>query len=281
MTAFSLLQDMAIPFSIEFREPDQHRGFYRITPQGDKLEELLCYQNNWFIEHDLDKLLSLLISQMMKNKKTWIELVTWKNEDGLIIGISLKTFKPLWSCSGHHYTYFISIAAETKKPCFFRIPKKRVICCSLQGIEIPNGYFIRLLSKLRKYDLPKSTDMMLNSKKTHFDFSTYRKAHDLGILKDTKDIGWIGRDYNNPNLSESYLLFRTGQYKEFRRKLLQYLIHQINRLLCQCADEIGYCGHIEIRCSFAPLSNILDRLASGEICITQASEYIWKKKPVI
>ena len=277
---FTLVRDMSASFAIEFTLFDQHRKFYSITPHGDRLEELLCFNDYWFMEHKFDDLLSSIVVQMQKTDKVWLELTTWKNADGVIKGISFEKFTPILSWTGSHNRYFLSLSKGTIKPTFFRIPREYAICLSLKDIGLPKRYFSKLQFRLRKHDLPALTDMMLNPQKTHFDFSEYKESKDYDILRDTKEIGWTGGDYSNPNMSESYLIHRIARCKEFRRKLYQYIIKQINRLLCECSGDLGYQGRITIQCSFVPMNIVLEQLSSGKINTTQACDLVLGKGPI-
>lgn len=280
LNAFALVRDMSASFSIEFTPFDQYRNFYSITPRGDKLEELLCYNDYWFMEHKFDDLLSSIVTRMLNTGKVWLELTTWKNADGIIKGVSLDRFTPILSWRGHINTYFLSLSKDTMKPAFFRIPRKYAICLSLKDIGLPNRYFSKLQDRLRKYDSSAISDLMLNPQKNFFDFSEYKKSHDYGILKFTKEIGWFGSDFSNPNMSESYLLYRIARCKEFRRKLCQYIIKQINKLFSECSSDLGCQGRITIQCSFVPMNIIIEQLSSGKINTSQASNQILGKTPI-
>lgn len=277
---FALVRDMSASFAIEFTPFDQHSNFYSITPHRDRLEELLCFNNYQFMEYELDNLLSSIAAQMLNTEKVWIELTTWKNTTGIIKGISLDRFIPILSWTGRQYRYFLSLSKGTKNPAFFRIPRKYAICLSLRDIGLPKRYFPKLQSRLRQYDLLNFSDMTLNPEKTHFDFSEYKKAYDYGILKDTKEIGWTGGNYSNPNMSESYLIYRIARRKEFRRKLYQYIIRQINKLLCECSGDLECQGRITVQCSFVPMNIVLEQLSSGKINTSQASDLVLGKSPI-
>ena len=280
LNAFALVRDISAPFSIEFTPFDQYRSFYSITPRGDKLEELLCYNDYWFMEHKFDDLLSSIVTRMLNTGKVWLELTTWKNADGIIKGVSLDRFTPMLSWTGSKNNYFFSLSKGTMKPTFFRIPRKYAICLSLKDISLPNRYFSKLQARLKSHDLSAVSDMMLNPKKTSFDFEEYKKSHDYGLLKYTKEIGWFGGDYSNPNMSESYLLYRIARCKEFRRKLYQYIIKQINKLFSECSSDLECHGRITIQCSFVPMNIVLEQLSSGKINTTQASDLVWGKGPI-
>ena len=280
LNAFTLVRDMSASFSIEFTPFDQHRNFYSIIPRGDKLEELLCYNDYRFMEHKFDDLLSSIVRRMLNTGKVWLELTTWKNADGIIKGVSLDRFTPILNWTGSKNRYFLSLSKDTMKPVFFCIPRKYAICLSLKDIGLPNRYFPKLQARLRRHDLSAVSDMMLNPQKTPFDFSEYKETHDYSILKYTKEIGWFGGDYSNPNMSESYLLYRIARCKEFRRKLCQYIIRQINKLFSECSSDLGCQGQITIQCSFVPMDSILEQLSSGKINTSQASNQILGKTPI-
>lgn len=275
-----LLKDVAASFSTEFEARDQHEQFYSIKPAKGNLKNLLSFQNHGFIEYGLDDLLCEIVMDMAVSDRVFLELVKWQDANQIVKGISFAAFTPLWHFVGQRNTYFISLVRDKQKLCFYHIPNQYVSMLSMRDLGLPRAYFRRLFAALKKYDITRTADLSINAEKTHFSIDEYSKREEFGLLKCTQLIGWCGRKYDNRYLGESYLLLRQTRFKELRRRLLLYIVKQINALLQNSAEELGYSGRITINCNFIPFEQSLEKLRSGVINTSKYSDILLGKKTV-
>jgi len=278
--AYMLLEDVAASFSIEFEARDQHEPFYSIKPTKDKLKNLLSFQYENFLEDGFDKLLCRIVRDMAVSNRVFLELVKLQDANQIVKGISFVPFTPLWHFVGHRNTYFISLMRDKMKLCFYHIPNQYVSMFSMRDLGLPRAYFRRLFAALKKYKITRPDDSTNNAEKTNFSIHEYINREEFELLKHTQLIGWCCRNYDNRYLGESYLLLRKTRFKELRKRLLLYVIKQINALLQNSAEELGCSGRITVNCNFISFEQVFEKLGSGEINTSKYGGILFGKKIV-
>lgn len=126
-------------------------------------------------------------------------------------------------------------------------------------------------------DRDKTTDYLLDEKmKSRFNFDIWRNNRDFLTLQYPFQIGWYGRHPSNKLLSESYLLFRTIEFKLFRKKCMDYFLMTINNALQKISTEIGAKGEITVTNQIPNYENEWQRYTNGEISASELSDIIFR-----
>ena len=258
-----LLQDLTASYSIYLSPKSQNADFYFVEPPKDKLEKLLSFRSYGWLENDLEDLLTKISYYLILNGRAYIEIVTWKKpaketdqnekinpdieKSEEIVGISFEPilvergvlFQGQYRFHGHNYK------GESVS---FKIEKKNIICFDLKDIRIRRGYFLHLFKHLGDIDVLKATGYAFDSKlKGKHNFNYHIKKNDYLLLKYTKRLHWYGRNLQNQQLSESYLLFRAAHFMLWRKSFLDYLIMKLNDGLKRFSEELNFKGRIKVK----------------------------------
>lgn len=272
---YMLREDFTIPFSIEFSRHTHHTRFYDIRSDNENLKRLFLFENSDYFGYNFDQLLSRTLYNLMSAKKTYMEIVISKNNDGEIVGLSLDPFDAKKYATINETSFFIS-KNHKKKYVYFKIPIRHYIEFSIKSLGLRKNYFKHLFRKLKKFDKYTAINFLVDDKmKSKFDSEIWIKKQDYDILHYSRKIGWYGRNSSNKLLSESYLLYRTVEYKLFRQKCMEYLLQTINKALKLISDEIGASGEIIFAVPLLNYKQEWQRYINGEICASELSHIIY------
>ena len=242
--SYMLLEDFSMNFSIEFTHDRDSEKFYKVEPADDKLKEYLTFEDYSFFRYDMDKILQNIMYSLLIDGRTYLEIVLWADAAGHIAGISLEPFSAIPVLKLRDKYTFCAQTHDQKCRCFSML-KRNVISFDLKDLGFPRNYFRRLFRRMKPFE----TSLYSMSKNRQFqnvDFDAHIKKRDFHFLKLTKRIGWLGRNYSNPNLSEAYLLHRTIRYKTLKKRFLDYFLAQINQGLEAFQDDLEFHGKIVI-----------------------------------
>lgn len=277
MYAHMFLEDFCANFSIDLAPHplDRDRDFYKVEPPDDSLKDFLLFENYLFLEYDMDKLLIKVMKDLIYSGKAYLEIVTWRDTEGIVKGISFVQIKPIAVLKGRSKTLFASILYN-KKLKLYCIENRNLIVLQLKDLGYSRYFLKRLLNRIRKYDLTDVSDMSLNPGKTGFDFNEYIRKKEFSLLKITRNVHWYGRNNENQYMSESYLLYRAAKFKMLRKEFLNYMIRQINKGLQNYKNELGFSGKIVIGCEDIDYMKEFKRLWAGEINTSQLSKLVFR-----
>ena len=275
MYSHMFLEDFCISFSFEFSSINKDNDFYDVRPANDNLKKYLLFENYSFFRYDFEKILDSSMYSLILGGKSYIEIVTWKDSEGCIKGIS---FIPLGATNAKEHkeeVLFTSILYNGEKT-KYKIKKKNVIALDLKEIGFQRNYFRRLINKMAAIELP-SASMLENGQKIGFDFREYNKRNELKLLQFNKKTHWLGRNYSNQHLSESYLLYRTAHYKMLRLTILDYFLKKFNDALKRFQGECSFEGKIVATFQRINYEEHLEALRKGEINTSQFRDIIYPK----
>ncbi|MEH2938469.1 hypothetical protein [Lawsonibacter sp. JLR.KK007] len=277
MYSYMFLEDFCSSFSIALAPRPLSRGqdFYRISPSGDLLKSLLCFEDDQFLKYDMDKLLTDITQALISFGKAYLEIITWRDAEGIIKGISFALVKPVGVLKGINRTLFVSIQFD-KKFKLYHIENRNLIILRLKDLGYSRHSFRNFLRKINKCDFTNVSEMSLYPQKTGFNFSRYKSKSEFALLKATKSVYWYGRDGKNQYMGESYLLYRAARFTMLRKKFLIYIIQQINKGLQNHKQEIGFNGELAIDCEEIDYMKEFERLWTGEINTTQLSKLVFR-----
>lgn len=260
------LEDFSRGFSYEFTPIVMRDQFYCITPDDDALKRFLqLYGRHSDFNYKFDQLLSEIVHNMLINGRTYIEIVSFMDQQNAIQGIDFVCIPAKCPLVRRDKYRFTALDRNNKK-IFFDVEKKRVVTFDLKDIGFQRNCFRRLANHLSMFDVTNASALMFNPKmKGLFDFEEYQKSIEFKLLKTTRPMHWLGRNYSNQHLSESYHLYRTIQYKTLRYKFLQYILCQINGGLNNFKNEWGFTGSVSVSVSLPDYRDIFSRYNSGEI----------------
>lgn len=263
------LEDFSRMYSSEFTPCGMNDSFYNVSPENDALKRLLLFSDYSNLNFNFDTLLNNITNNLILNGKAYIEVVSIMNSDNAIQGIDLVPISAKYHHKSHDKCSFIA-RSYNNETVHFTIDQNRLVIFDLKDIGFHRNYFLKLINKFTNFDVKNASELMLNPKmKGIFDFIEYQKSEDYKLLKITKRTHWLGRDYTNQHLSESYLLYRAAQYKMLRYKFLEYILHQINGGLNRFKTEWGFSGTISTSISLPDYRNAFIKYNNGEITASQ------------
>ena len=238
------MDDVTSGFSYDF---GSHNDVFYIVSEQDKfLEKYLSYENYRYLYYNFEEMMMSSLYNLIFWGHSYLEFVLLKDEKGKLKGIEFLPInaKRLLKCFG--ISLFIGKNYE-KKISLFGVPTKHVISYDLKKLGYKRNYFKKRFRKLKKLDITGSTHLTISpDMKNHFDFSVYSNKKALDIVTVFSDIGWIGRDYNNQNMSESYFLYQRAKYLNFKWKMLQYLLNGINDCIKEFESVLNTSGSITV-----------------------------------
>ena len=258
-----LLQDLTASYSIYLSPKAHNAGFYFVDPLKENLEKMLSFRSYRWLENDLEDMLTEISYYLILNGRAYVEIATWMkpakeadqngetNQDKAkikeIVGISLEPIPVERGVlvQGRYRFYGQDYKGNSVS---FKVEKKNIICFDLKDMRIRRGYFLRLFKRLGNIDVLKATGYALDSKlKEKHSFSDHIKKNDYLLLKYTKRLHWYGRNLQNQQLSESYLLFRAAHFMLWRKSFLDYLIMKLNDGLKRFSEELNFKGRIKVK----------------------------------
>ena len=263
------LEDFSGLFSTEFTSLEMRDGFYDVTPKDDFLKKLLLFSDYRYFHYHFDRLLSDVMSSLLLNGKAYVEIVSWMDSNNVIQGINLVPVPAKYHHKSRDKILFIA-QSYNNETVHFSIDQKRLVIFDLKDIGFHRNYFCKLINHLAEFDEKNTLDLIQNpNMKGIFDYTEYQKLEDYKLLKMVNPIHWLGRNYSNQHLSESYLLYRKMQYKMLRYKFLDYILHQINEGLYRFKTEWGFSGKISASISLPDYKNLFIQYNNGKINASQ------------
>ena len=223
------MEDMTHGFSYEFGSRDPYNDvFYTISDKDRLLEKYLCYENYHYMRYDFEKILTSSLYDLIFFGRAYLEFILLKDDKGDLNGIEFLPIKAKRLLNCFKVSWFAGKNYE-KKLSIFHVPNKHIISYDLKELGYKRKHFKKRFRKLKKLDITAATNLTLSpDMKKHFDFSVYANKKDRDKITVFSDVGWIGRDFENKNVSESYLLYQRAKYLNFKWKMLQYLLRGIN-----------------------------------------------------
>lgn len=271
------VQDICASFSfgLAHHPLKRDREFYRVEPSDDTLKDFLTLEDFMFFDRNMDQLLTGAMEDLVSYGKAYLEIVSWRDTEGNVKGISFAPVKPLIVLKGRGKTLFASVLYNRKLK-WYCIENRNYIVLRLKDLGFSRIYMQKLMKKIKQYDLTSVTDMSLDPEKIGFDFSEYIRKSEYNLLKTTKRVYWYGRNGENQYLSESYMLYRAAKFKMLRKEFLNYMIQQINMGLNNHKIEIGFCGKLVVDCEDIEYLGEFEKLWAGNINISQLSKQIFR-----
>lgn len=213
---------------------------------------------------------------LFKNGKTYIEIVSFIDQENIVKGVEFVCIPA--KC---HYArgnkYRLTVRGPENKNIQFDIDLNRLIIFDLKDLGFRRNYFRKMINHLSVLDATNATTLMLDPEMNGiFNFDEYQKAIEYKLLKDTKFVHWLGRNYSNKHLSESYHLYRTMQYKILRYKFLQYILLQINNGLNNFKTQWGFAGNISAAVSLSHYEDAFEKYSKGEINASKLGDIVIK-----
>lgn len=199
------------------------QDFYKIKPPEDLLRDLLLFEDHQFLEYDMDNLLANIMQDLVCFGKAYLEIVTWRDTEGVIQGVSFALIKPVVVLRGINRTSFVSVQFN-KELKLYHIENKNLIVLRIKDLGYSRYSLRKLLRKINKYDFTNVGNMSLYPQKTGFDFKEYTRKSEFALLKATRNVYWYGRNSRNQHMSESYLLYRAAKFVMLRKEFLNYII---------------------------------------------------------
>lgn len=273
------LEDFSGWFSSTFAPIGMRNNFYNITPEDDRLKKLLLFNYYSNFDYYFDKLLSRIVYYLLINGRTYAEIVSFMDQENTVKGVELVCIPAKYHCARCN-KYRLTAQGPENKSIQFNIDLNRLIVFDLKDIGFRRNYFRKMINHFFIFDVTNVSELMLTPKmKGIFDFEQYQQSIEYKLLKDTGPIHWLGRNYTNQHLSESYHLYRVMQYKILRYKFLQYILYQINAGLNNFKTEWGFVGEISTAVSLSHYKDAFGRYSKGEINASTLCDIVIENLP--
>lgn len=268
------LEDFCHHFSSKLAPIGDHDRFYDVSPHDDHLKRLLLFCDYSALGYSFDELLSSVMHELLLNGKAYVEIVLWRDKQNVVQGMEFVPIHSVCYWVGNNTCRFSGKTYEGKKE-KFSIEKQYLIIFDLKDLGFHRKYFRRLMNRLGSLGSA-VTSGLINDPNLNgiYNFTEHQKRMDYELLKSTKKIFWLGRNYSNQHLSESYLLYRSAQYKSLFFRFLTYCLEQINKGIDFFSSELGYAGHIKAKYSQPDYETALTRYWKGEINVTDLNNFI-------
>lgn len=141
------------------------------------------------------------------------------------------------------------------------------------GIEL--RHYKKLIRRLKLLDTLSISGLATDSKaKKYYDFTAHLEKNEYKLLQFTRKTCWMGRNYRNQRLSESYLLYRSAQYKATAFRFLAYMLERINEGLDRFTSDLGYRGHIVAKYTPPNYEKALAAYMNGDMHVKELFDFI-------
>ena len=254
--------------------------WYSITKKYDNGKKAISFQSLIIRTTVWQTLKSLVFAGILFIGDKWllpfiyVEIVLWRDKQNVVQGMEFVPIHSVCYWVGNNTCRFSGKTYEGKKE-KFSIEKQYLIIFDLKDLGFHRKYFRRLMNRLGSLGSA-VTSGLINDPNLNgiYNFTEHQKRMDYELLKSTKKIFWLGRNYSNQHLSESYLLYRSAQYKSLFFRFLTYCLEQINKGIDFFSSELGYAGHIKAKYSQPDYETALTRYWKGEINVTDLNNFI-------
>jgi hypothetical protein len=263
----SMFLDDFCCFSV-FEDRGQYSPLFEINDKH--LQDLLCFSDPSFLRYGFVQQLDEVAKELLLFGKTYVEVITEEDKDSKLISIS---FKPIYTNKAraiHNRVYFRAKKFDESMISFW-VPKSNLLIFDLKELGFSRRYFVRLLRKIQKLELP--FDMIGTS---DFNIDYFKSYSEKKMLKLNRRTYWTGRNYTNQFISEGYLLYRSIKFKELQWRFLEYLISGYNKALSGIIAEKKVNGQIMIKEKKPDYTSYINRLQRGDLNFEQLSSLIYK-----
>lgn len=263
-------QNLSIQLAPRYSDDD----FYDIEPSEDRLKQLLLFCDSSLLRHSLTQLLNRTVYELVQHGKAYIEIVFWRDKDGTVQGIKFVPIvakRKYWGIKTCHFSGY-DYSQKRKR---FRIDKKCLISLDVRGSGIGLRHYKKLIRRLKSLDTLSISGLAVDSKaEKYYDFTAHWEKNEYKLLQFTRKTCWMGRNYSNQHLSESYLLYRSAQYKAIAFRFLTYMLGRINEGLDRFASDLGYRGHIVAKYTPPNYEKALDAYMKGDMHVKELFDFI-------
>ena len=268
------MDDITNEFSSDFSSHDE--VFYNIATEDKLLEKYLSYKNYRYMRHDFEKILMSSLHDLIFWGRAYVEFVWVKDDKGDLKGIEFLPIKAKRLLNFFKVSWFAGKNYE-KKLSLFHVPNKHIVSYDLKELGYKRNHFRKRFRKLKKLDITGATKLTISpDMKKHFDFSVYASKKDRDKITVFSDVGWMGRDFDNKNVSESYLLYQRAKYLSFKWKMLQYLLKGINDCVKNFESVLNTSASITVTSSEQDYFALFDKYANEEITADELSNQLFK-----
>lgn len=254
-------------FSYDFG--NDNTDFYNVEPKESRLKNLLVpsiYVNNGF---QFELLLEGIAYNLLNDGKAYAGILfEYEGEEIVSIRIIPLEGKIKRKKNDIYVLYEYDYDGIIKAT---EIPLKTLIKLDLGDLIKDKKYFRKTVKALDNYDITNYFDMF-NNNVEGYDFSLHKEYNNTAVLNATKKVGWLPV---NPEITDSYYLYRLAKTKALKLKILNYIIKKINNGLSNCLEED--LGKIVINTKNTDYSWIWKEYCRGSITTKDLSDYLFNK----
>ncbi len=104
---------------------------------------------------------------------------------------------------------------------------------------------------------------LIGNKRTGYDFKHSKDLNVVAVLKSTNEFGWSGRGMGTEYMTDYYLYLRLMRFKIFQRKLVEFMIQEMNRVLRMACFGTAHLPSIQIE-GLASSSDYTEKMLAFE-----------------
>lgn len=199
--------------------------------------------------------------------RAWLEIRLGLDEGNNVCSVRFLLLHAQLKEVGMEETEFTSITWEGK-PVDFKVDAHFLVPLSLEGAGLPKDLFTAAFKKIR--GLPQISDEMENVQhpKPGYNFNEKVRNREMTIIQATKDIFYEGYPVDRSKLmSDFHLIWRTCHFRIMKRKMIDYIVQQVNKTLAGLEKEYDFPGKIVINVPVVDYMGYYQRLKAGEITL--------------
>lgn len=250
------------------------RDFFKISSADKEIEKLFRNATHYDFSYDLEQTIDRALYSMAVYGKAYLFVrpkYTEKNGDNgktnkVLQSLHIGEVKGVLKKNTFYFRTYSKVVSK------FDIGEGSLITLDLKDLGYKRNYFTNLVKKLGKYDAMSASIELLNDEPT-YDFSVHININQRRFLKKVSNIGW---NFGTDGLSDSYILYKEIKKKQFKMRLLQYVLEKINKVLSD--DYIqDKSFKIEARTKKVNYLEAWGKYQGGELMVSDLSKIIWRE----
>ncbi len=207
------------------------RDFYNITPDDNEIVKLFRNSTHHDFSYEFGQVIDRVLYSMAAFGKAYIfinpEYIEKIDEKGncnrIINALHIGEVKGI---PKRNTFYYINFSKEISE---FDICKGVLITFDLKDLGYKRNYFSKLVKQLGKYDITSTSLDLINNEPT-YDFNVHLNKNRKRFLRKVREIGW---NFGTDGISESHILYKEIQMRQFKLRILQYVLEKTNQALAE------------------------------------------------
>jgi hypothetical protein len=256
-----------------------------ITIEGESceiLKKLLKHTEARYLPYKFNHLLELIVADLLKYKRVYIEVIYFYNEEGKIVGLDFNLINNCRRIHGIRKIKFIAPYSREKRNSIaaksFDIPIKDLIIIDYPKQLEKTMSRRKIIKKITS--IPGISELPVSLiEKTSFDLNQYKIFEQIEVAKSTGYISWDGRNTFTDKMTDPYLLIRKANFKKAQRIMIDTIIDAFNKKLVDIGKVLGFNCLFKINgITIEQLNLMKEDIISGKIQFNEALDILFHRK---